>query len=1643
MSLLAMLSLMVPAQAATVGVPPGSGLCSAINNAAAGDILNLSVGTYELRKCTVNRNYASSAITIRKDPSAGTGDVLIWVGHSTSTNSDYDYLLKMQGGAHLKFSKVTMTAGTKHAVRLEDSTLELDQSVLKQADTRSSTNPSTGGGAVKVTGSSHLVATDVTFSDFVVGGSSTSTSNNDDGAALYLDSSTADVACTRCTFNNMSADSGAAIYAKAASFVTITDSTFSSLTGNGNGGDTTGGAIYLGTVSTSAISGSTFSNTTATNNGKLAYGGAIFVSENVTFSLSNTTFSNGSADDGGFLFLNNTNTATVANTTFTGGSAHTGGCLASRSNNDTDTLTISLGGFDTCASTGTGTSDGGGAFYAFGSGSLTIDDTDFLGNTAKLDGGAGQISLVGTAAITGGTWCGNTAGDGSHTGNGGALWVDTSSTTHIQRSIFNANSATGTGGGLHLSGDDGYIVQSYLTGNSASGGGAGLWIAPATGFFLESTLVAWQTGSDAITVSGLTAFVEDYNSFYNNGGSYVPTGANDLVSVDPLLVQADGTTPVTDPTATCNPNDLQPKPLFSPLLDGGNPNGANPPYTLLDVDSTPNIGPFPGEGTNPADVDGDGILNTTVLGSTDPLVDCDDNDASVKRRTAWYPDADADTFGADDVAAFYALAKVGGTTTSTCPEEAAADFVHDHTDCDDSKKLVYPDAPELCNSIDDNCNGIVDEATATDATLWYLDADGDTYGKLTDAGTKACNQPTGMVATHTDCDDAKLTVHPGVPELCVTPWDDNCDTVINESTATDATTWFPDNDGDNFGDKTSSGSKACTQAAGWVGDNTDCNDNSATLNPNTSWYPDADHDSFGSDSAPATQQCEQPPSSVLDNTDCDDTNGAINPQTIWYEDKDGDTYGNPNKTKAQCSKPSGYVSNSLDCNDNDPNIGGTSLWFRDSDNDGYGDPTKPSTTCGDPGTGWVANQQDCDDSKASFHPDAVDVCGDGLDQNCDGVGGKLGDDDLDGLTWTQENAAGSNDCRVDSDNDGVSDSIEYGQSGRDTDGDGLRDIMDPDDDGDGVPTRTERGNVPDNVVSTRDTDGDGVLDYRDADDDGDGVCTNVLAPTNPLATTCTGSEDRDRNGDPRNDDRDLDGIYDYLDADDDGDGIPNLVEIYWGSEPLNADTDADGIPDGAEWDDWIAQGCPAPQPSPSVLYDGVPCRLNDGPQDFDGDGIADIFDDDDDNDGVPTLLEGPDDIDADNSPVCPIDPNAPPVDPCSSNPDGIPNYHDDDSDGDGIPDVVEALDDADGDGVYDSQDCHNCDGCSGDPDGDRIDNCFEASLGTNPNRADTDGDGFSDLEELAGATSAATAPDTDGDGKLDVVDPDDDGDGVSTYIETHTAPDGSPAGFTPDVNTDGDGLPDRFDTDDDGDGLLTSLELSEDTDEDGVRNRLDNDDDGDGKLTADEDVNGDGDWSNDDSDGDGIVDYLDADDSNGPLGDPDHDGLTNATEDEFGYDPSDADSDGDGLPDGVEDPHGTGPDSDGDGLPDAIDPDDDNDGIPTSEEGSFDSDGDGTPNYLDDDSDNDDILDGDEQAGPPGERYDVDSDCDGAIDRFDGVDDGLCERDTGATRPPVIIPPNAKGCQCGSGEVQSAWWLGLLPLTLLRRRREVLPDHVA
>ncbi len=301
----------------------------------------------------------------------------------------------------------------------------------------------------------------------------------------------------------------------------------------------------------------------------------------------------------------------------------------------------------------------------------------------------------------------------------------------------------------------------------------------------------------------------------------------------------------------------------------------------------------------------------------------------------------------------------------------------------------------------------------------------------------------------------------------------------------------------------------------------------------------------------------------------------------------------------------------------------------DSDNDGLSDSEEEKL-----GT----NPQQADSDHDGI-PDNEEVGSNPalpLDTDRDGKINALDtDDDNDGLTTIMETKIGTNPLLSDTDQDGFSDFEEVGRHPKtpvDTDGDGINNALDTDDDDDGILTHEEillgtnflladsdgdglsdSIEIGESIDKPLDSDHDGIIDALDANDnnsdqDNDGLSDQVEAlintdPANP-DTDGDGIGDLEEVGKNINSpqDSDLDGIIDALDtvndSDSDSDGLSDSLEEKLGSNPANPDTDGDGIEDKEEIGENI-----------------------DKPLDSDHDGILNINDSDDDNDKLSTLYE--------------------------------------------------------------------------------------------------------------------------------------------------------------------------------------------------------------------------------------------------------------------------------------------------------------------------------------------------------------------------------------------------------------------------------------
>ena len=503
-----------------------------------------------------------------------------------------------------------------------------------------------------------------------------------------------------------------------------------------------------------------------------------------------------------------------------------------------------------------------------------------------------------------------------------------------------------------------------------------------------------------------------------------------------------------------------------------------------------------------ADADGDGFGDPGAVTAgcevpTDHVEpgesDCDDTDSAVFPGASetcngidddcdievdeglgdvFLPDLDNDGWGDADGAELHCEAPDGFV-----PESAAGD-------CDDEDADVNPDATEVCNEVDDDCNELVDEGV-TD--VFYIDLDSDGWG-APDTTIDACAEPEGYATNVGDCDDADPLVNPDASEIC-NGLDDDCDSLVDDADPTldtsSASTFYADTDSDGFGDAAST-TVACAAPSGFSADATDCDDTDGAVFPGatevcnavdddcdslvddadpgldtstaSTWYDDSDGDGFGNASA-TTVSCDAPSDAVTDATDCDDTDSAVFPgatevcnsvdddcdslvddddtdldtstASTWYSDSDSDGYGDASATTLSCDAPTGTVTDATDCDDTDSAVfpGATevcnsvdddcdslvddddpgldlstaSSWYDDDDGDGYGDAAHGAVACDAP-TGTVSDDSDCDDADAAVYPGAPLAC-DGTDADCDGAI----DNDNDGDGYAASTCGGS-DC---------------------------------------------------------------------------------------------------------------------------------------------------------------------------------------------------------------------------------------------------------------------------------------------------------------------------------------------------------------------------------------------------------------------------------------------------------------------------------------------------------------------------------------------------------------------------------------------------------------------------------------------------------
>lgn len=200
-----------------------------------------------------------------------------------------------------------------------------------------------------------------------------------------------------------------------------------------------------------------------------------------------------------------------------------------------------------------------------------------------------------------------------------------------------------------------------------------------------------------------------------------------------------------------------------------------------DADADGDADPDSDSQTSTDDADGDGHTASSAGGDdcddADPAVhpgavetcttsfdddcDSDSNDLDATGCTSWYLDSDSDGYG---------------TSSGQCTCSAAGDYrAAASSDCDDNDAAINPGAVETCaSSGDDDCDGSSNDVSASGCTVYYSDADHDSYGAST--SECVCTAEGAYTATNgTDCDDTSAAINPGAADVWYDGVDANCD----------------------------------------------------------------------------------------------------------------------------------------------------------------------------------------------------------------------------------------------------------------------------------------------------------------------------------------------------------------------------------------------------------------------------------------------------------------------------------------------------------------------------------------------------------------------------------------------------------------------------------------------------------------------------------------------------------------------------------------------------------------------------------------------------------------------------------------------------------------------------------------------------
>jgi hypothetical protein len=770
---------------------------------------------------------------------------------------------------------------------------------------------------------------------------------------------------------------------------------------------------------------------------------------------SGTTAAHDNDSHGGSVYFSGTS-LTITDSTFTGYEATFGGAIAAL---NADSVVLNRVSISNTSATA------GGAVYTLDTQQVALNDTE-VSESGASTGGAAHVEKADTVSIDGGRYAENIAEDGAAVFVDG-LDKDTEATIHDVR--FANNTAVGAGGALHMLGGTLAVDTSVFDLTTADKGGA-IWVTDNVTTVFGSAFCGANAYTAGGAIYGTAAEIDVTNSLF--AGTTSPSGSilsstepAAFAHITALnLIQSPFVGPVsvsfsvmgngpwtvtslpsvtfTDVISDAPPTspmagalDLVPiLPFLAPVqyLPGALPCGVefrvNPVAIgvepFLSNPGTPSThwGVFGANASN--------MLTTTATGETFnwyadldldgfPLtVDCDDLNYNVNPgRVAdcnGLVDVDCDGQVGDDDAAAYGIDADGdgyiAMGSGSCAPFAGSIVNPNvgYVDCADDDPAHQLPSPEVCDGIDNDCDGFVDEGLPV--ALFLSDDDGDGYGDDSIDAIELCDttyatQVRVDLSLGNDCNDTDATIHPGATEICDT-LDNNCDGSFDADDplvlASEVGDFALDLDGDRFAPLGAAAKRFCLNEPvppEWVPYDPsafDCDDTSEVA---ASRFPGNLEVCDGIDN-----DCDE----GIDNIDpLVESEGAL----FLWPDADSDGYASSIRAVWTCTADGYFYQMGDDCRDGDPTIHPNAdelcdaidhdcngdpvndaageppidvdQYWLDEDGDGYG-ATEMWICTPDDTDLYVRNGGDCNEQDAAIHPDATEVCNT-TDDDCNGL----------------------------------------------------------------------------------------------------------------------------------------------------------------------------------------------------------------------------------------------------------------------------------------------------------------------------------------------------------------------------------------------------------------------------------------------------------------------------------------------------------------------------------------------------------------------------------------------------------------------------------------------------------------------------------